>query len=140
MIDARALIAEGLMGWDGRVIAHPAHEDWQDVWWRADYWFAGKWWREFPNGHLELTPFPVERYTPKGVWLTVNDRSLFVLGDARKQFAVPTVKLALRDLMYRLRFRLDRARLEVERTEEMMLHIAAAMEEQHGCTVEDCAG
>lgn len=81
----------------------------KDVWWRADDKRYANYdpWAEFeqPSGShlvLELTPYVVRRHTPKGVWLgTYYGADVFVRGKAIRQQAVPTVELAIRDLVAR---------------------------------------
>jgi hypothetical protein len=44
----------------------------------------------------------VEKHTPKGVWLKpMYGGSFFVLGSSTKQQAVPTIQLAIQDLIER---------------------------------------
>ena len=60
---------------------------------------------EQPTGtvyKLEIHSYPVIKRTPKGVWLETGfDGRTFILGNAAKQFAVPTPELALKDLKIR---------------------------------------
>lgn len=87
----------------------PTPPEGSDVWWFAqDRRYANyDPFAEFeqPSGsHLviELTPYIVDRVTPKGVWLRgwLGNR-FFVLGSAIRQRAVPTKELALMDLIKR---------------------------------------
>lgn len=102
-----------------------------EVWWRAEDRRYANYdpWAEYeqPNGsHLELTltPYAVEKYTPKGVWLrgAVGFRT-FVLGTATKQFAVPTRELAVRDLVARKQRHVSGCKARLVRAEE---HLEAA--------------
>ena len=112
--------------------ANGHHPD--DVWWRAEDRRYANYdpWAEFeqPSGsHLviRLTPYVVERATPKGVFLKHYG---FVRGNATKQWAVPTQELALRDLIARKRVqvsfcqhRLDRAIEHMEASEQALARI-----------------
>jgi hypothetical protein len=97
-----------------------------DVWWRADDKRYANYdpWAEFeqPSGsHLviELTPFEVVKYTPKGVrlrnWIGYE---FFVLGTATSQKAVPTQELALRDLVKRKEIHAEMAQKRADRAKE----------------------
>ena len=101
-----------------------------DVWWRAEDRRYANYdpWAEFeqPSGsHLKLTltPYVVESYTPKGVWLRDGGSGVFVLGTATKQFAVPTRELAIRDLVARKKRHVDGCRERLMLAEE---HLEAA--------------
>ena len=101
-----------------------------DVWWRAEDRRYPNYdpWAEFeqPSGsHLELTltPYVVDRYTPKGVWLRDGISGVFVLGTATKQFAVPTRELAIRDLVARKKRHVYGCRARLMLAEE---HLEAA--------------
>lgn len=50
---------------------------------------------------INIRRFKVIRHTPKGVWIDEYGEERFVLGRARKQYAVPTVEIALHDLRAR---------------------------------------
>ena len=87
----------------------PNPPDGSDVWWRADDRiyanfdpFAED---DQPQGThvvIEFTPFIVEKYTPKGVWLrSFLGNRFFQIGNAIRQTAVPTKELALQDLVKR---------------------------------------
>lgn len=106
-----------------------------DVWWRADdkrYANYDPWAEdEQPEGShlvLKLTPYVVRRHTPKGVWLgTYYGTDVFVRGTATRQQAVPTVDLAIRDLVARkkrhvagCRARLNRAEAHLEAAERWL--------------------
>jgi hypothetical protein len=102
-----------------------------DVWWRAEDLRYANYdpWAEFeqPSGsHLQLTmtPYIVDSYTPRGVWLRgiLGDRT-FVLGTATKQHAVPTRELAIRDLIARKKRHVDGCKARLARAEE---HLDAA--------------
>lgn len=80
-----------------------------DVWWRASAKTYTNYdpFAEFeqPSGShivIELQPFEVVKYTPKGVWLRgwLGER-FFQLGNAIRQRAVPTKEAALQDLVKR---------------------------------------
>lgn len=102
-----------------------------EVWWRAEDRRYANYdpWAEFdqPSGsHLQLTltPYFVDRHTPKGVWLRgiLGDRT-FVLGTATRQFAVPTRELAIRDLIARKKRHVEGCKARLARAEE---HLEAA--------------
>lgn len=101
-------------------------------WWRAEDRRYANYdpWAEFeqPSGsHLvvELRPFPVLRHTAKGVWLDCGfGRKRFVLGEATKQFAVPTRELALADLVARKERHVAGARARLAQAQE---HLDAAL-------------
>ena len=100
-----------------------------EVWWRADDKRYANYdpWAEFeqPSGShlvLELTPYVVVRHTPKGVWLQ-SYFGCFVLGTATKQQAVPTVELAIRDLIARKTKHVAFARARLRKAEA---HLEAA--------------
>ena len=102
-----------------------------DVWWRAEHRRYANYdpWAEFeqPSGsHLQLTltPYVVDSYTPKGVWLRgIFGGRTFVLGTATKQFAVPTRELAIRDLVARKQRHVSGCRARLKQAEE---HLEAA--------------
>ena len=50
-----------------------------------------------------LRQFRVIRTTPKGVWLDDYGRERFVLNDAHKRFAYPTIELARKSFLIRKR-------------------------------------
>jgi hypothetical protein len=95
------LIDAGLINWwSGRMIlpdsltfAPP-----EDLWWRAelDLWGHGD------GVNLIFTPYEVVRTTLRGVWLDTRPGKRFVRGDAVRQFATPTIELAVHDLSRRL--------------------------------------
>lgn len=79
-----------------------------DIWWHArektyanfDPWSDD----DYTGSHMviELIPYIVVKYTPKGVRLQdFMGYSFFVLGSAIRQHAVPTRELALLDLVKR---------------------------------------
>ena len=102
-----------------------------DVWWAAkDQRYANyDPWAEYeqPSGsHLviELTPYIVVRYTPKGV--VVRDYlgfESFVNGKSKKQLCVPTQELALQDLIRRKEIHVSCAKTRLNLAEQ---HLAAA--------------
>lgn len=102
-----------------------------EVWWRADdkryanYDPFAEY--EQPSGShlaLELTPYVVVRHTPKGVWVrSYFGGETFVLGTAIRQQAVPTVELAIRDLVARKRRHVAGAAARLRRAEQ---HLEAA--------------
>lgn len=109
----------------------PMPPEGSDVWWRAEDRRYANYdpWAEYeqPAGShlvLELIPFIVERYTPKGVRLRgfLGNR-VFVRGDAIRQHAVPTKELAIRDLVMRKRRHVAGAKVRLARAQE---HLNAA--------------
>lgn len=107
----------------------PKTPDDADVWWRAEDRRYANYdpWDDYTSGSylaIELTPFIVDRYTPKGVWLRCSLGSTrFVLGKAVRQFAVPTKNLALADLVKRKERHVLCAKA---RWQEAEAHLAAA--------------
>jgi len=83
-----------------------------EVWWRAEareyaaYDPRAEWGQ--PAGsvtRIEMTSYPVIHHTPKGVLIKYWDGSKdtkFILGNAARQWAVPTQELALKDLKCRI--------------------------------------
>ena len=102
-----------------------------DVWWRADDKRYANYdpWAEFEQmsgSHLsiELTPYIVVKYTPKGVRLQdFMGGQYLVLGKSIRQQAVPTKELALRDLVFRKE---KHVRMSELRAEEARQHLKAA--------------
>jgi hypothetical protein len=102
-----------------------------ELWWRAeDNRYANyDEWAEFdqPSGsHLkiEFRSYKVIKHTPKGVWLQMYwNHAFFVLGTARKQHAVPTKELALKDLIARKKVYVSRCEQRLARARE---HLTAA--------------
>ena len=102
-----------------------------DVWWRAEDKRYANYdpWAEFerPSGsHLQmnLTPYVVDRHTPKGVWLRGSlGARFFVRGNAIRQHAVPTRALAIRDLIARKKVHVRCAASRLAEAEE---HLHAA--------------
>lgn len=98
------LIDADLIGWlsgeiilpDSLTCAPP-----EDLWWRAelDLWGYGD------GVNLIFVPYEVVRVTPRGVWLDTRPGNKFVRGDAVRQFATPTIELAVHDLSRRLMVR-----------------------------------
>jgi hypothetical protein len=100
----------------------------KETWWRAEDRRYANYdeWAEFdqPSGsHLKIMflPYTVDRHTPKGVFLTDGD---FIRGKARKQLAVPTKALALRDLIIRKEHHVRGAKARLAQAQE---HLAAAV-------------
>lgn len=56
-----------------------------------------------PRVHVYLYEYPVIKYTPKGAWISVGVEKKFVLRDARKRFACPTVEEARESFIARKR-------------------------------------
>jgi hypothetical protein len=112
-------------------VTGPKIPEGKEVWWRADDKRYANYdpWAEFdqPTGShlmLELTPYVVVRHTPKGVWLrSYFGGETFVLGTATKQQAVPTVELAIRDLVARKKRHVAGAAARLRRAEQ---HLDAA--------------
>lgn len=82
-------------------------------WYRydADQDCGGSW-------HVRCFSFPVLKHTPKGVQLNVWGKRRFVLRDARKRYACPTVEEAKESFMARKRrqYRIYRTRaLDLEK-------------------------
>lgn len=95
------LIDAGLIDWlygsiilpDSLTYAPP-----EDLWWRAELDLWG-----YRGGvNLVFVPYEVVRVTPRGVWLDTKPGKKFVRGDAVRQFATPTIELAVHDLRRRL--------------------------------------
>lgn len=101
-----------------------------EVWYRADdkrYANYDPYSDVEPSGsHLviEITPYKVLKHTPKGVllqnWMGQN---IQVLGTAIKQEAVPTIELALQDLVRRKE---KHVKMEEIRTARARQHLEAA--------------
>lgn len=107
-----------------------------DVWWHArektyanfDPWSDG----DYTGSHMviELIPYIVTKYTPKGVRLSGPfGNNFFVLGSAIRQHAVPTKELALLDLVHRkekhirmLEYRIEDAKSALEKTQHAINH------------------
>jgi hypothetical protein len=68
------------------------------AWYRYD---DSRWFDSRPSVHLRV--FRVARETPKGVWLAEYGFEKFVLNDARKRFAYPTIELARESFLIRKR-------------------------------------
>lgn len=104
-----------------------------EVWYRAEDKRYAVWdqWDEGLTGsvlRIQITQHTVARHTPRGVILTDGQ---FIRGTARKQFAVPTKELALRDLVIRKQYHVAGCKARLHRAEE---HLAAAQRElqNHG--------
>lgn len=101
-----------------------------EVWWRAEDRRYANYdpWAEFeqPSGShlvLHLTPYMVTQHTPKGVWLKGSmGEKHFVLGSATKQHAVPTIELAIKDLMARRKHHVAMCQARLNRAKE---HLSA---------------
>lgn len=88
---------------------------------------------EQPSGYhidIKISPYLVTRHTPKGVfvrsWIGPEQ---FVLGNSIKQLCVPTIQLALYDLMKRkekhftmCRYRMDTAEEIFDRVTKMYIN------------------
>lgn len=102
-----------------------------EVWWRADDKRYANYdpFEEYeqPSGShlvLELTPYVVVRHTPKGVWLrSYFGGETFVIGTAIRQQAVPTVELAIKDLIARKKCHVEGCQARLNRAEA---HLEAA--------------
>lgn len=98
-----------------------------EVWWRAEVNRYANYdpFEEFEQGggshlQLELIPYQVVRTTPKGVVLRgFMGPEFFQLGNAIRQTAVPTIQLALTDLLFRKEkhVRMAKARLKDAETQ-----------------------
>ena len=117
-----------------------------EIWWRADDMRYANYdqWAECdqPSGShlaLELTPYIVVKHTPKGVRLRgwLGDE-FFVLGSAIRQKAVPTIELAIQDLIARKKRHVQGAQARLRQAEahlaaaEQWLQKHRAMEGSHG--------
>jgi hypothetical protein len=67
-----------------------------EVWYRVEVQGYND--HEFDIHYVE---YRVINHTPKGVWLKAYDGKRFVTGNCRKQLALPTKQLALRDFIFR---------------------------------------
>lgn len=113
----------------------PKPPEGSDVWWSAqDKRYANyDPFAEFeqPSGShivIELTPYIVEKYTPKGVWLSGSfGEKFFVLGRSVKQAAVPTKELALKDLIARKEKHVEMARKRMDAAHEALSMSQAAL-------------
>jgi hypothetical protein len=109
----------------------PKHPDDGEYWWRAEDRRYADYdpWAEFeqPNSshlRIELRPYRVVRHTKHGVWLGgLFQQDRFVLGTATKQFAVPTIELAVADLIARKRRHVEGCEARLRRAQS---HLAAA--------------
>lgn len=124
--------------WFACKVVGPKPPEGYEVWWRADCKRYANFdpFAEFeqPSGsHLtiEVTPYIVIRTTPKGVWLQhwLGER-FFVLGPAIRQRAVPTIQLALQDLVHRKKKHVIMAE---QRAEVARQHLAAALRCYESC-------
>lgn len=100
------LIDAGLIGvWTGSIVLPDTltYAPPEDLWWRAELDLWG-----YADGvNLVFVPYEVVRVTPRGVWLDTRPGKKFVRGDAVRQFATPTIELAVHDLSRRLMVRED---------------------------------
>lgn len=79
-----------------------------DMWYRAEirsYSVADEW-GDHSHSYQELSwrEYQVEKYTPRGVWVRsyhLYGERAFIRGVGKKQLALPTKELALRDLRVR---------------------------------------
>lgn len=92
-------------------------------------------WAEFgqPSGsHLVLVvhSYALLRHTPRGVWLSSPTEKFFVKGTSTKQRAVPTIDLAIADLIARKKHHVIKSQYRLSRAEEHLTaaeNLAAAM-------------
>ena len=112
-------------------ILGPPPPEGAEVWWRADdnrYADFDPWAMDCQpdtsSVAVELTPYVVKRTTPKTVILSgsMGDEHR-VLGRAIRQFAVPTIEIALQDLVARKRRHVSGCAARLKQAEE---HLKAA--------------
>jgi hypothetical protein len=133
----------GLMGWEGRMILPPDihHAHPEDLWWRAE---LDIWGRDFEldrHGTVELIPVEVVGVTKRGVWLKDDRGKRFVRGDAVRQYAVPTIELAVRDLHRRLMVRARHLSRELKTVNDSVRALGKTEEwRRYGRTTEDQPG
>ncbi len=104
-----------------------------DVWFRAELRVKAFSLSLSKETSIEFKCFAVARPTPKGVWL--NDGmggEFFVLGKARKQYALPTTKLAIIDLVHRKRRHVAYRQVHLRAAQEELLMAENAMREEQG--------
>lgn len=88
-----------MLGWPEVIRREPDELFERELWFRARVSIS-PWSPLDPS--VEFDCFRVVRHTPKGVWLQSDGREeFFVLGRARRQYALPTVDLAIEDLIER---------------------------------------
>ena len=106
-----------MFGWPEVMRREPDELFERELWFRARVSCSP--WSITPS-KIEFDCFKVVRHTPKGVWLQSEGcDEFFVLGRARRQYALPAVDLAIEDLI-------DRKRRNVT---YKMAHLASAEKE-----------
>lgn len=109
----------------------------REYWFRADDKRYANYdpWAEFeqPSGShvvIEIFPFIVERHTPKGVFVrSWKGDEVFVLGNSIRQLCVPTIKLALYDLMKRKEKHFVMCRYRMDKAEQLFHDVTRMYEE-----------
>ena len=66
---------------------------------------------------VQLSQYPVIKYTPKGAWINVYGDKKFVLLSAKKRYACPTKEEALECFMYRKKRQLSILNAKVRQVE-----------------------
>lgn len=84
--------------------------------------------------YIYLQEFTVAKVTPKGVWL--QDIKKFILNNARKRFAYPTVELAKESFIIRKEWRIRYLIGELEATEKALQLAKDGKWEERGETFE----
>jgi hypothetical protein len=82
------------------------------------------WYRyvNYPDGPdnttaIYLDEWRVDKHTPKGVWISRYGMKKFVLNDARKRYAYPTIELAKKSFIARKQHQIARLRSQLEQAE-----------------------
>jgi hypothetical protein len=102
-----------------------------DVWFRAELRVKAFSLSLSKEPSIEFKCFAVARSTPKGVWLKDGSGGeFFVLGRARKQYALPTTKLAIIDLVSRKRRHLSYRQAHLRAAQQELLMAENAMREE----------
>lgn len=87
--------------------------------WNAEVWYR---YANYPDGPdnttvIYLQEWPVVKHTPKGVWLGIYGQKKFVLNDARKRYAYPTIELAKKSFIARKQHQIARLRSQLKHAE-----------------------
>lgn len=70
--------------------------------------------------HIVLREWPVVKHTPKGVWISIYAQKKFILNDARKRYAYPTIELAKKSFIARKQHQIARLRTQLDHAERAL--------------------
>lgn len=87
-----------------------------EVWYR----YENHWYSEDRGTEIYLHEWTVDKHTPKGVWISRYGQKKFVLNDARKRYAYPTIELAKKSFIARKQHQIGHLRTQLDHAERAL--------------------